>query len=161
MPSLLERVGRSLTRKKPELNTNNRDSGGTALEGFQPISPNDVKGYVPPISATSPSQEKSSGAFQAFLRSRSPQRNAAPQRPTTARAPLLSLHLPELSGSSSPSATEKLGIVFETPPDPAYSEDILAAKRLNTAETLSLVQKTSSALLQGGNIKAFALFLLG
>lgn len=161
MPSLLERVGRSLTRKKPEVNTNNRDSGGTALEGFQQISPNDVKGYVPPISATSPSQEKSQGAFQSFLRSKSPQRNAAPLQQTPARAPLLSLHLPGLSENASASSKDKLGIEFEPRPDPAYSDDVIAAKRLNTAETLSVVQKTSSALIQGGEIRLSSSFLQG
>jgi hypothetical protein len=149
MPSLLERVGRSLTRKKPEIITNKRDSAGTALEGFETVSPNDVEGYVPP-SATSPSQEKSQGAFQSFLRAKSPTRNAAQQPP---KAPLLSLQLPELSGAGSSGVREKMGIVFEHQPDPAYTDEVVAAKRLTTAETLFLVQKTASALTQKGMIR--------
>lgn len=148
MPSLLERVGRSLTRKKPEIITNNRDSVGTALEGFQAVSPEDVKGYVPP-SATSPSHEKSQGAFQSFLRAKSPSRNAAPQPP---KAPPLSLHLPELSETGSSGAKENMGIVFEHQPDPAYTDEVVSAKRLSAVETLFLVQKTSSALTQKGKI---------
>jgi len=150
MPSLLERVGRSLTRKKPEIITNNRDSVVTALEGFESVSANDVKDYVPP-SATSPSQEKFPGVLSSFLRAKSPTRNAAPQ-PT--RVPLLSLHLPDLSVNGSGGAKEHTGIVFEHPPDPAYTDEVLAAKRLSAAETLFLVQKTSSALAQRGMIRS-------
>ncbi|KAG8848693.1 hypothetical protein FRB91_010588, partial [Serendipita sp. 411] len=95
MPSLFERVGRSLTRKKPEVITQGRDSKESGLSGFEPISPNEAKGYVSP-EPRSPTKEKSQNAFTTFLRSKSPSRVDAPQR-VVARAPLLSLHLPDAS----------------------------------------------------------------
>lgn len=148
MPSIFERVGRSLTRKKPEVINPSRDSVGTALEGFEPLSPTDAQGYVPPASK-SPTQEKSQGVFQSFLRSKSPARNVAP---TIQRAPHLSLHLPELSNGGT-AAREKFGLVFGDSPDPKFSDEILAAKRLTTTETLQLVKKTSTALLEKGQIR--------
>ncbi|KAG8808858.1 hypothetical protein FRC18_004823, partial [Serendipita sp. 400] len=147
MPSLFERVGRSLTRKKPEVNTQGRDSKESGLSGFEPISPNEAKGYVSP-EPRSPTKEKSQNAFTTFLRSKSPSRVDAPQR-VVARAPLLSLHLPDASEGGT-TVQEKLGIVFEHPPDPSFSDDVIAAKRLTTAETLVLVQKTSSVLVHRG-----------
>lgn len=145
MPSLLERVGRSLTRRKPEVVTSPRDSTGTGLEGFESVSPNDAKGYVAP-SPKSPTSEKPPGMLQTLLRAKSPSR-ADPARYD--RAPHLSLHLPELSEGGS-SIKEKLGIVFEHSPDPQFNEEALAARRLNTSETLSLVQKTSSVITRKG-----------
>ncbi|KAG8833495.1 hypothetical protein FRC17_010607 [Serendipita sp. 399] len=147
MPSLFERVGRSLTRKKPEINTETRNSADTALSGFEQISPSDAKGYVPQ-EPRSPTKEKSSNALQTFLRSKSPSRKDAPPI-VVKRAPLLSLHLPDLTDGGS-SVKEKLGIVFEDPPDSSFSDETVAAKRLTTAETLVLVQKTSSALVHRG-----------
>ncbi|KAG8820389.1 hypothetical protein FRC19_008923, partial [Serendipita sp. 401] len=147
MPSLFERVGRSLTRKKPEVITQGRDSKESGLSGFEPISPNEAKGYVSP-EPRSPTKEKSQNAFTTFLRSKSPSRVDAPQR-VVARAPLLSLHLPDASEGGT-TVQEKLGIVFEHPPDPSFSDDVIAAKRLTTAETLVLVQKTSSVLVHRG-----------
>jgi hypothetical protein len=147
MPSLLERVGRSLTRKKPEIVTSNRDSAGTALEGFEHISPRDTKGYIPP-EPKSPTTEKVQNAFQSFLRSKSPTRR---EHQPVLRVPQLSLHLPDLSEGGT-SITEKLGLGFEHPPDPSYSDEVLAARRLTTAETLKLIQKISSALIQRGTI---------
>ena len=145
MPSLLERVGRSLTRKKPEIITSNRDSGGTALEGFEPVSPSDVKGYVA-TDSIDPTKEKGSGVLQSFLRSKSPSRTD-PSRYD--RAPHLSLNLPELSEGGS-NIREKLSIVFEQQPDPAYTDEVLASRRLTTSETLNLVQKTASIITQKG-----------
>jgi hypothetical protein len=84
--------------------------------------------------------------FQSFIRAKSPSRN--PQ-PTIQRAPLLSLHLPELrNGGTTP--REKFGLVFEESLDSKFSDEILAAKRLTASETLQLVKKTSTALLQKG-----------
>lgn len=147
MPSLFERVGRSLTRKKPEIVISSKDSARTALEGFEQVSPNDVKGYVP-TESKSPVTEKTPGVFQAFLRSKSPSR-ADPSRYD--RAPHLSLHLPNLSEGGS-SIKEKLSIVFEPAPDPTYTDEVIAAKRLTTSETLALVQKTASVITQRGKI---------
>lgn len=148
MPSIFERVGRSLTRKKPEVVTQSRESVGTTLEGFEPLSPSDAQGYVPPTSK-SPTQEKSQGVFQALMRSKSPSRNTPK---IFERAPHLSLHLPELSKNGI-TPREKFGLVFYEAPDPKFSDEILAAKRLSTPETLQLVKKTSTALLKKGQIR--------
>lgn len=157
MPTFLERVGRSLTRKKPEPIDPTRESVATALEGFEPISPSDAAGYQPLRSP--PPFEKSQSVFSSLLRSKSPGRNEGNANSLAIgdRAPHLSLHIPELKqGATLP--REQFVIAFESPKDSKYTEEVIAGRRLSSSETLLLIQQTSAVLLEKGMIVSFLFY---
>jgi hypothetical protein len=136
-----------LTRKKPEIITSSRDSGQSALEGFEPVSPSDVKGYEFETKLEYPTAEEDPRVLQSSLRSRPLSRI---DQSGYDRAPRLSLHLPELNEGGI-SIGEKFGMLFDQQPDPTYTDEVLGARRLTTSETLDLVQKTASIIIQRGD----------
>lgn len=142
MPSLLERLGRSLARKKSE------DASSGPLE--RPSSTTtELDGKYESISAAEaraaptedfPTQEKPRPFQKRLARAKSPSARPVP----TPRVPVLSLHLPELKDAA---AAKAVRLTFEaTEYDPILTPDAIAKLRLTPQETVYLAKQSSGAL---------------
>jgi hypothetical protein len=142
MPSLLERLGRSLARKKsedsPSKSSERPASTATELDGkYESISATEARAAT---TEAFPTQEKSKPLQMRFSRAKSPSARPVP----TPRVPTLSLHLPELKDAAVAKAQR---LTFEaTEVDPHLTPDAIARRRLTPPETVYLAKQTSAAL---------------
>ena len=142
MPSLFERLGRSLTRKKHEdpPTKSSEKPASTAIERngeHESVSPTEARAAA---SETTPAQEKPTTTQKRFSRTKSPSARAVP----TQRVPVLSLHLSELKDTA---VAKSLQLAFETTgEDPELTPDAIAKRRLTPPETVYLIKQTSGAL---------------
>jgi len=142
MPSLFERLGRTIARKKsgdPHSKSSERPtSTATELDGkYESISATEAsQAPTEPF----PTQEKSRPLQKRFSRAKSPSARPVP----TTRVPVLSLHLPELNNAAVAKAQR---LTFEaTEVDPLLTPDVIARHRLTPRETVYLAKQMSGAL---------------
>lgn len=142
MPSLFERLGRSLVRKKTDemLSKPSEKAPSTANEPngkHEPVSTTDAR----PAPTEFPSiQDKSRLRQKRFSRAKSPSARPVP----TTRVPVLSLHLPELKDAAVAKAHR---LTFEAiAEDPELMPEAIAKRRLTPPETAYLAKQTSGAL---------------
>ena len=139
MPSLFERLGRSLARKKSEDKSSERPSStATELDGkYESISATEARAAA---TEAFPTQEKARAFPKRFSRAKSPSARPVP----TPRMPVLSLHLPELKDAAVAKAHR---LTFEaTEVDPVLTPDAVAKLRLTPGETVYLAKQSSGAL---------------
>jgi hypothetical protein len=142
MPSLFERLGRSLTRKKhedpPTSSSEKRPSTTTERD-----SKRDSVSATATSSATTestPAQGKLDARHKKFSRAKSPSARPVP----TQRVPVLSLHLPELKDAA---VAKALRLTFEaTVEDPELTPEAITKRRLTPPEAVYLAKQTSGAL---------------
>jgi len=142
MPSLFERLGRSLARKKSEdassKPSERPSSTATQLDGkYEAISATEVRAAA---TEAFPTQEKAKSFQKRLARAKSPSARPVP----TPRVPVLSLHLPELKDAAAAKAQR---LTFEaTEVDPILTPDAIARLRLTPGETVYLAKQSSGAL---------------
>ena len=142
MPSLFERLGRTLSRKKsedtPSKSLERPSSTGTELDGkYESISATEAR--AAPIEDF-PVQEKPKPFQKRLSRAKSPSARPVP----TPRVPVLSLHLPELNDAA---VAKALRLTFDaTEADPVLTPAAIAKHRLTPRETVYLAKQSSGAL---------------
>ena len=142
MPSLFERFGRSLTRKKTdELLPKSSEKPSSA-----PTEPNGKHNQIstpdarPGATEFPSAQEKPNPRQKRFSRTKSPSARPVP----TPRVPVLSLHLPELRDAAVAKAQR---LTFEAiAEDPQFPPGAIAKRRLTPPEAVYLAKQTSGAL---------------
>ena len=146
MPSLFERLGRSLARKKTEdlLSGPSEKPPSTANEPngkHEPVSTPDAR---PAVTEFPSIQHRSRPLQKRFSRAKSPSARPVP----TTRVPVLSLHLPELKDAAVAKAHR---LTFEPiAEDPDFPPEVIAKRRLTPPETAYLAKQTSGALYGKG-----------
>lgn len=142
MPSLFERLGRTLARKKsedtPSKSLERPSSTSTELDGkYESISAAEAR--AAPIEDF-PIQEKPKPFQKRLSRAKSPSARPVP----TPRVPVLSLHLPELNDAA---VAKGLRLTFDaTEVDSVLTPAAIARHRLTPGEAVYLAKQSSGAL---------------
>lgn len=143
MPSFMSKVfGRKKedAKEKPLMSRNSHQS---LLEGkFE-----DVRRTPSPIVTTGESSPRE-GSFGLFrTKSRSAVKSPTSPVPRLAELPTLSLNLP---GQREENNSRSLGVVFEGDRDVVLDDSVIGLKRLNPAETITLVKACSQVITERG-----------
>ncbi|CAL1697647.1 unnamed protein product [Somion occarium] len=156
MPSFLSKV---FGRKKDEHASSKRHSATSLLEGkFEAVSPNvspsatHFTDSLPRVNQKEKEKDKDT-AFSLFRpKSRQPPAPSLDTARPSSPSPILTLNLSEPKEDK----RRTLGVVFEADPDNqrVLPESVIGERRLNSAETLSLVKACSAAIVSRGGLES-------